>query len=129
MDRQSVSKYISLILRHKPEVAGITLDERGWADVYDLIEGVKKKYPGFCWKVLEQIVETDSKQRYSFDEHGLRIRANQGHSIQVDVELEEKEPPELLYHGTAEKLADKLFRSKKVKDMAAEVVEKVLSEE
>lgn len=110
MDSNSISKYISLILRHKPEAAGITLDEHGWADVYDLIGGVKKKYPGFCFKLLEQIVETDNKQRYSFDEHRLYIRANQGHSIPVDVELEEKEPPEYLWHGTGEKYFESICK-------------------
>lgn len=108
MDLNQVSRYISLILRHKPEVVGITLDEHGWADVYDLIGGVKKKYPEFCWKMLEKIVETDEKQRYSFNEDGTLIRANQGHSINVDVELEEVEPPQFLYHGTGKKYVESI---------------------
>lgn len=92
------SRYISLILRHKPEVIGITLDEHGWADVEALIHGV-----GINMSTLEEIVETDDKKRYSFNEDKTLIRANQGHSIPVDVELEEKEPPDVLYHGTGEK--------------------------
>ena len=94
---------MSLILRHKPEVIGITLDEHGWASVNDLICGIEKNNPGFNMDILEQIVRTDSKQRYSFNDDKSLIRANQGHSINVDVELKEKEPPEYLYHGTGEK--------------------------
>lgn len=94
---------MSLILRHKPEVIGITLDEHGWASVNDLICGIEKNNPGFNMDILEQIVRIDSKQRYSFNDDKSLIRANQGHSFNVDVELKEKEPPEYLYHGTVEK--------------------------
>lgn len=103
MDLTKISKFISLVLRHKPEAAGIRLDECGWADTYELIEAVKKKYPGFCWIILEQIVSMDEKQRYSFNEDKTMIRANQGHSIPVRLGLEPVEPPMCLYHGTAEK--------------------------
>ena len=102
MNYKEISKYISLILRHKPEVIGISLDEHGWANVDELIEGVSKTHP-IDMAVLEQIVSEDEKQRYSFNEDKTLIRANQGHSIPVDVELEEKQPPEILYHGTGEK--------------------------
>lgn len=103
MDKlQTTSKYIALILRHKPEVIGISLDEHGWADVQELISGVGKTYD-IDMDLLEEIVRTDSKQRYSFNSDHTMIRANQGHSIPVDVELKEEEPPEVLYHGTGEK--------------------------
>lgn len=102
MSVKNTSKYISLILRHQPEVIGITLDEHGWADVNQLIEGVNKTHP-LTRELLEEIVRTDEKQRYSFNEDHTKIRANQGHSIPVDVELKEAEPPEELYHGTGEK--------------------------
>lgn len=102
MSLTEISKYISLILRHKPEVIGITLDEHGWAEVEPLIQGIKKT-KDFNMEMLEQIVETDNKKRYSFNEDKTKIRANQGHSIQVDVELKKKTPPEFLWHGTAEK--------------------------
>ena len=102
MSLKETSKYISLILRHKPETIGITLDEHGWANVDELIAGVAKTHP-IDMAVLEQIVAEDEKQRYSFNEDKTLIRANQGHSIPVDVELEEKQPPEILYHGTGEK--------------------------
>lgn len=103
----TISKYISLILRHKPETIGIKLDTRGWADVDALLEGIRRKYP-INREILEEIVRSDSKQRYSFNEDRTMIRANQGHSIQVDVELSEAEPPEMLYHGTAERFADSI---------------------
>lgn len=93
------SKYLALILRHQPEVVGISLDEHGWANVSELIVGIAKQQP-FDMTMLEEIVATDSKQRYSFNEDKTLIRANQGHSIPVDVEFEEKEPPKILYHGT-----------------------------
>lgn len=104
MSNNSISKYISLILRHKPEVIGITLDEHGWARVNELVDGIAKT-KNFTREMLEKVVETDAKHRYSFNEDKTLIRANQGHSVLVDVELEEKEPPEFLYHGTGEKYA------------------------
>ena len=108
MDLIKVSRYLSLILRHKPEQAGITLDEHGWANVEELIKGVSKKYP-ITIDILEEIVATDDKQRYSFSNDHMLIRANQGHSVPVDVELEILEPPEYLYHGTAEKYIDSIM--------------------
>ena len=99
---RDTSKYISLILRHKPETIGITLDEHGWANVEELIAGVSKTHP-LDMAGLERIVAEDEKQRYSFNEYKTLIRANQGHSILVDVELVKVEPPEILYHGTGEK--------------------------
>ena len=98
------SKYIPLILRHKPETIGISLDEHGWADVQEMIDGINASGSDHLdMEMLEEIVRTDEKQRYSFNEDHTLIRANQGHSIPVDVELEEKNPPALLYHGTGEK--------------------------
>ena len=98
------SKFISLILRHKPETIGIFLDEHGWVDVQEMIDGINASGSDHLdMEMLEEIVQTDEKQRYSFNEDHTLIRANQGHSIPVDVELEEKNPPALLYHGTGEK--------------------------
>lgn len=96
------SRFISLILRHKPQIIGITLDEHGWANTKELIAGVNTRYP-LDAATLEQIVRMDDKQRYSFNEDQTLIRANQGHSIPVDVELEEIAPPQFLWHGTGEK--------------------------
>ena len=100
----NTSKFISLILRHKPETIGITLDEHGWADVQELIDGINRS-EGHTLdiEILEEIVRSDEKQRYSFNEDHTLIRANQGHSIPVDVELEEQTPPDILWHGTGEK--------------------------
>ena len=99
---KETSKYMSLILRHKPEVIGITLDEHGWANVDELIAGIAKTHR-FDMDILEEIVRTDEKQRYSFNEDKTLIRANQGHSIPVDVEPDEAAPPEELWHGSATK--------------------------
>ena len=105
MSDTDTSRFISLILRHKPEAIGITLDEHGWADVSELIEGINKTRK-LDMEGLERIVAEDEKQRYSFNEDKTLIRANQGHSIPVDVELKKEEPPEILYHGTATKYED-----------------------
>lgn len=91
-----------MILRHRPEVIGITLDEHGWANTEELIKGIAKTRD-FTLEDLERIVANDEKQRYSFNQDKTKIRANQGHSIDVDVELKEAVPPEILYHGTGEK--------------------------
>ena len=107
MSDKSTSKYISLILRHKPEVIGITLDEHGWAVVDDLIAGVSKTH-NLDMETLERIVAEDEKQRYSFNEDKTLIRANQGHSIPVDVELPEMIPPAVLYHGTGLKYKESI---------------------
>ena len=102
---ERISKFISMILRHRPEVIGITLDEHGWANVNELIKGINEtgEEVEFSKATLEKIVKTDKKQRYSFSQDKTLIRANQGHSIPVDVELEKKEPPKVLYHGTGVK--------------------------
>lgn len=98
------SKFLSLVLRHKPEEIGITLDKHGWADVKDILRGV-----GLTSEELKHIVDTDEKMRYSFNEDGTKIRANQGHSVNVDVELTEMVPPNTLYHGTAIKFINSIM--------------------
>lgn len=108
MNYTSISKYIALILRHKPETIGLVLDKHGWADVNQLVDGIKKKYPEFTKQNLEVIVANDNKQRYSFSEDDLHIRANQGHSVNVNVELKEIDPPNLLYHGTATRFVESI---------------------
>ena len=102
-DNTGTSKFISRILRHHPESIGIQLDEHGWARVDELIAGIAKTRK-FDIEVLEEIVRTDSKQRYSFNENKTLIRANQGHSIPVDVELEQN----ILWHGTGEKYVESI---------------------
>ena len=97
-----LSRFMSLILRHRPESIGISLDEHGWANVDELLSGIGEQYQ-IDMDMLEEIVRVDKKQRYSFNEDKTLIRANQGHSIPVDVELDEVSPPEELWHGTGEK--------------------------
>ena len=97
------SRFLSLVLRHKPEAAGITLDSHGWAEVDALLAGMAPRHT-LTMAQLEEIVRTDDKQRYAFNDSKTKIRANQGHSVPVDVELTECEPPELLYHGTGGKI-------------------------
>ncbi|RGY98059.1 RNA 2'-phosphotransferase [Clostridium sp. AM58-1XD] len=104
--KDKLSVFISLVLRHKPETAGIQLDEHGWANVEELITGINSTGRNIDMKKLEDIVATDEKGRYSLNEDKTLIRANQGHSIPVDVELREKEPPEFLYHGTADRFLE-----------------------
>ena len=110
-DMRSTSKFIALILRHRPEAVGIALDEHGWAKVDKLIDGINAAGNHRLTKeLLEEIVRTDEKQRYAFNEDHTLIRANQGHSVSVDVELTEMEPPPVLYHGTGERYADSIDR-------------------
>ena len=96
------SKFLAFVLRHKPEAAEISLDEHGWANVGELVAGISKQR-SFSMQMLEEIVATDAKKRYSFNENHTLIRANQGHSISVDVNLKVSNPPAVLYHGTATK--------------------------
>lgn len=105
-----LGKFISKILRHQPGLIGISLDEHGWADVQDLIAGVRAAgHPDFDMAVLEEIVETNNKKRYSFSDDKRLIRANQGHSIPVDVELPVTSPPATLWHGTAERFVPSIM--------------------
>lgn len=108
MEKDRLSKFISLVLRHKPDAAGIKLDSHGWADVEELIRGINQTGRKIDMTVLEEIVRMDEKQRYSFNEDRTKIRANQGHSIPVDVELKKAVPPEFLYHGTADRFEDRI---------------------
>ena len=100
MSTKSVSKFLSLILRHKPETVGVQMDSNGWVDVDKLIEGCRKAGRNINTALLERVVIENDKARFSFNANKTKIRANQGHSRPVDVELEEKAPPLFLYHGT-----------------------------
>lgn len=103
MSIKGVSKFLSLVLRHKPEVAGVKLDAHGWADVDKLIDGCQKLGKDIDMVMLERTVVENDKVRFTFNSDKTKIRANQGHSIAVDVELEEETPPLYLYHGTLER--------------------------
>lgn len=101
IDKKRIGKFLSLVLRHSPETIGIELDENGWADVDELIKKCAKHRYVFTIVQLEEIVATNNKKRYAFNEDNTKIRANQGHSIDINLELNSVEPPEYLYHGTA----------------------------
>ncbi len=102
MDRVKLGKLLSFVLRHNPQSVGIELDANGYACVDELIDGINRhKGNVLDYNLLCEIVEADKKMRYSFSTDNGKIRANQGHSIEVDVELSCKIPPDTLYHGTA----------------------------
>ena len=105
-----LSVFISLILRHKPETIGISLDDTGYANVVELINGVKQSGRNLNFETLESIVNEDKKNRYSLNADKTLIRANQGHSMPVNVPLTETEPPEFLYHGTATASVDSILQ-------------------
>ena len=99
---KKISKFLSLILRHQPESVGLKLDENGWADVEELRTKSAKKRMHFTLEELDEVVETNNKKRFAFNDDKTKIRASQGHSIDIDLALETLQPPEFLYHGTAE---------------------------
>jgi len=107
--KTDLSVFLSLVLRHHPEAAGIQLDEHGWADVAELIQGVNRTGRALDIALLEEIVHTDAKGRYSFQEDHTKIRANQGHSVKVDVALKKAPPPDVLYHGTATRFLEAIL--------------------
>jgi len=113
MNKQIVetSKFLSYVLRHKPQAIGITLDAEGWVAVDDLLTAAARNGQSITRQQLEEVVATNDKKRFSFSADGQLIRANQGHSVEVDLGLAAVEPPELLYHGTVERFLD-LIREK-----------------
>jgi putative RNA 2'-phosphotransferase len=98
-----ISKYLSKYLRHAPHELGLTLQPGGWVTVDDLLAAAEKNGFPITYDDLVECVETNDKQRFAFDMSSEMIRANQGHSVEVDLQLEEREPPEFLYHGTVER--------------------------
>ncbi|MEK6478273.1 RNA 2'-phosphotransferase [Catalinimonas sp. 4WD22] len=100
-ETKKLSKFLSLILRHQPETIDLSLDEGGWADVEELIQKSRLKQLELDFDKLSYIVENNDKQRFSFSPDHKKIRANQGHSLAVDLGLVAQEPPNLLFHGTA----------------------------
>lgn len=104
----SVSKFLSLILRHAPDKIGLTLDPNGWADVAELLRLMALNGKKVSRDVLEQVVAENDKKRFAFSEDGLRIRASQGHSIEIELDLPPAIPPDTLYHGTATRFIDSI---------------------
>ena len=106
-----LSKFLSFILRHHPESIGISLDAQGWADVDALICQMNAHNTPIDRVLLEHIVATNSKKRFAFNADGSKIRANQGHSLSVDLAYTPELPPETLYHGTAEATLTAIYAS------------------
>jgi putative RNA 2'-phosphotransferase len=105
-----LSKYLSRHLRHQPEALGLTLELGGWAAVETLLAAMARHGVTISRAELEEIVARNNKQRFAFDETGARIRASQGHSVAVDLELAPMAPPDTLYHGTSQATVDAILR-------------------
>lgn len=95
-----ISKFMSLVLRHQPEKIGLILDAQGWAETEDLIQGLNAQGLSVDRATLERVVRENDKQRFALSEDGSRIRASQGHSIEIELAYSPEAPPEYLYHGT-----------------------------
>lgn len=111
-EAKRISKFLSLVLRHRPDTIGLYLDNNGWAKVSELIDKAAQKDVHFNNEDLEWIVANNDKQRFAFNEDHSEIRANQGHSLQtIDLQLQAIEPPHILYHGTVTKFIDSIKAS------------------
>lgn len=106
-----ISKFLSLVLRHKPEKIGLTLDENGWTDTVTLLEKMNQSGTYINLEMLQYVVENNEKKRFAFDDTGEKIRANQGHSISIDLGYSPQKPPNILYHGTGEKFVKSILES------------------
>lgn len=110
MNLIKTSKFLSLVLRHDPGRIGLVLDPEGWAEVDDLLSKLDKAGKSLTREQLGELVATNSKQRFRLSDDGDRIRASQGHSIDVELGIEPSEPPSVLYHGTATRFLDGIER-------------------
>jgi len=106
--REFTGKFLALLLRHKPEVLNLDMDENGYVSVEELIEKASKEYE-LNRDILDEIVITDNKQRFSYNGDKSKIRASQGHSVNVDVNLKEETPPDILFHGTSERFKESIL--------------------
>jgi len=105
------SKFLSLVLRHKPQTIGIDLDKNGWVDIDILIQKMSDFGKNLTREELYFIVENNSKKRFAINEVDNKIRANQGHSLNIDLGFEAIQPPEILYHGTAQRFLASIFEN------------------
>jgi len=112
MDRKLIdtSKFMSYVLRHQPQAIGLHLDEQGWADVDELIKTAVSHNKTIDRALIEKVVATNDKKRFALSPDGTKIRANQGHSIQVDLGLTAVNPPPHLFHGTAMKFMESITK-------------------
>ena len=104
------SKFLSLILRHKPQVVGLELGDGGWVDVDTLLAACRKRGKNITRELLDEVVRDNDKQRFAFNDDRTRIRASQGHSLHVDLDLKPSVPPERLYHGTVDRFLPDIKR-------------------
>jgi putative RNA 2'-phosphotransferase len=104
------SRFLSKVLRHAPESVGLTLDEAGWVDVKQLMEAAGRAGVALDRATLDRVVGENDKQRFALSADGLRIRASQGHSVPVELGLQPQTPPDVLYHGTADRNLDSIRR-------------------
>jgi putative RNA 2'-phosphotransferase len=109
IDNIQLSKFLSYVLRHKPDAIGLTLDSQGWASIDELITKANAAGTKFDQIALLRVVETSDKKRFSVSPDGLRIRAAQGHSVSVELGLSARQPPPVLYHGTATRFVDSIL--------------------
>ena len=100
-DLVRMSRFLSLVLRHKPEEIGLQLDGEGWVDIGELVEKARAHGQMLDRDTVDRIVATSDKQRFALSRDGRRIRANQGHSVDIDLALPVQMPPAELFHGTA----------------------------
>jgi putative RNA 2'-phosphotransferase len=106
-----ISKFLSLVLRHQPETIGICLDDNGWTDVDELIEKATKAGFEIDRDILQFVVDSNSKKRFTLDETKNKIRANQGHSVEVELGYESQKPPGILYHGTGKRSLESILQT------------------
>lgn len=110
MDEVRISKLLSLALRHQPDALGVALDAQGWTDVDGVLAGLSAKGIALTPDDLEELVRRSDKQRFALSPDGARIRANQGHSVAIDLGLPATEPPEVLFHGTVARFVESIRR-------------------
>ena len=110
-DYIKISKFLSLVLRHSPEIISLKMDKNGWVNINELINNANNyKNMHLTFDLIKTIVETNDKQRFAISDDKSRIRANQGHSITVDLGLDNKIPPDILYHGTTNRFLESIMR-------------------
>ena len=109
-DLKRASKFLSLLLRHKPEELSLSLDANGWVEIRQLIENSQSGSIEYSFELIFELVKTSDKQRFELNAEKTKVRARQGHSIDVDLNLEPTQAPEHLYHGTAKRFLSNILR-------------------
>lgn len=111
-DHNKISKFLSYVLRHKPDAIGLTLDDQGWANINELINKANQssEVTTLDRSLIQTVVDSNDKKRFVISDDGQRIRASQDHSVTVDLQLKPVEPPEFLYHGTATRFLDSILK-------------------